>query len=109
MNTSAVIVAALPALLIVGAILAPMLARRGRSRRFRDRAAQPGGRDKKAQPELHERWNDLEGFNTDPLSAGKGDRYFADWAALQDKFVDPSGDSTAEAGNLITEGVRRRA
>jgi hypothetical protein len=87
MNSAAIMVATFPVLLIVGALLAPLLARRERSRRdphgprFRDDYP---GRSRISDPGAAIGAN--EGAADDPLA--EGDQYFIDWAALQARFFD---------------------
>ena len=95
MSTSAFFVAFFPALLIVGAILAPLLARRDRPPRFQvrarpdlDRMAPIMGSEQDAPAALIEPGPRDEAPNAAPLSADERDRYFADWTALQAKFID---------------------
>ncbi|MFH1185412.1 MAG: hypothetical protein V1755_10295 [Chloroflexota bacterium] len=95
MSTSAAIVAVFPALLIVGAILAPLFARRDRPPRFHgrvgrddDRTARTTGSEQDAQTALYEPGQRLEASKPGPLPADAGDRHFADWKALRAKFFD---------------------
>ena len=91
MNSAAILAAAFPVLLIVGALLGPLLARRDHSRRtphaprsrhaeaeyshFSDRCAPIGMTGSSLA---------AKGAHDEPLA--KGDQYFADWAALQARF-----------------------
>ena len=91
MNTSAIIVAVFPALLIVGALLAPLLARRDRPARS---PRGPGYRghdlghfgisDQGVPSGMTESRLADEGATNDPPA--EGDQYFTDWAALQARF-----------------------
>lgn len=93
MNTSAIIVAAFPALLIVGVLLAPLFARRDRSKRYahgpRSRPDYAVGSQVSDQGAVAGRTESRlasEGDADDPPA--KGDQYFDDWAALQARFND---------------------
>jgi hypothetical protein len=116
MNTAYLIVAAVPALLIVGALLAPLLSRRDRAQRFQDRwrpdydgKAQEIGSHMKTQTQLNEHRTGVEMLNDGLPAAGSRDRYFAEWTTLQTRYVDQSGGSTVEDDYLITEVMQLRA
>jgi hypothetical protein len=116
MNTTYFIIAVVLVLMIVGAILAPIFARRKRSERFHDqfgpeydRTVQTMGNEKKAQTELDERRKHVETLNIRPLSISERERYLADWTAVQAKFVDQPGQATVEADHLIMEVMQIRA
>ena len=95
MNSAAILVAAFPALLIVGAILAPMFARRAaRSRRDADRGT---SREEDRRPG-HAWIRDVR-----PPSSAVGDRYFAKWSALQAEFEEQLAEADASRNNLKTE------
>ena len=91
MNTSAIIVAVFPALLIVGALLAPLLARRDRPARsprgpgYRGHDLGHFGISDQGVPSGKTEFSvDDEGATYDPPA--EGDQYYADWAALQARF-----------------------
>jgi len=115
MNTTYVVVI-LVVLVILGAILAPIFARRQRSGRFRDqygpeydRTVRTMGSDKKAQSEMDERRKHVETLSIRPLSDRQRERYLADWKAVQANFVDQPGQATAQADHLIMEVMQLRA
>jgi hypothetical protein len=116
MNTTYILVGVVLALVVLGAILAPIFARRRRSERFQsqygaeyDRSVQSTGSEKKAQSELDGRRKHVETLNLRPLSADERERYTADWAHVQAKFVDDPSQATVEADHLIMEVMQLRA
>ena len=117
MNPSYVtIIVVVVVLVIVGAILAPIFARRKRSQRFQskfgpeyDRSVQTTGNEKKAQAELNERQRYVDALNIRPLSNSEREHYQAEWTAIQAKFVDQPGQATIEADHLIMEVMKVRA
>ena len=116
MNTTYIIIAVALVLLVVGAVLWPMLARRKRSERLHDQfgseydhTVQILGDENKAQTELEERQKHVEALDIHPLSVNEHKRYLADWAAVQSKFVDEPGQAVVEADRLIMEVMQMRA
>lgn len=116
MNTTWIIVIAVLVLVIVGAILAPVFARRRHSQRLQtqfgteyDRTVETLGNEKKAHTELDERQKHIDGLNIRPLSVGERERYHADWGAIQSKFVDEPGRAIINADHLIMEVMQMRA
>lgn len=102
-------------LVIIGAILMPIFARRKRSDNFHekygseyDHTVETMGNEKKAQTELVERQKHVDGLNIRPLSVNEHQRYLADWTAVQAKFVDEPGQATVEADHLIMEVMQVR-
>jgi hypothetical protein len=116
MNTTYTIIAVVLVLVIMGAILGPIFARRQRSKRLQDQfgseydhTVQAMGGEKKAHTELEERKKHVESLDIHPLSGGERQRYLADWAAVQSKFVDEPGQAIVEADRLIMEVMQMRA
>ena len=116
MNTTNTIIAAVLILLITGAILAPVFSRRKRSERLHghfgteyDHTVETLGDEKKALTELEERQKHVASLDIRPLSAGERERYAADWAAVQSKFVDEPGQAIIDADRLIMEVMLLRA
>jgi len=107
------------ALVIVVALFILVRARRKRSERLHDqqdklgpeydRTVQAMGGAKKAQTELEERRKHVESLDIHPLSASERERYLADWAAVQSKFVDEPGQAIVDADSLIMQVMRTRA
>ncbi len=116
MDTTYMIIAVVLSLVILGAVLWPMLARRKRSQRLQgqfgseyDRTVATLGDEKKAQTELKKRQNHVDALNIRPLSTIEHDRYTADWAEIQSKFVDQPGQAIVDADRLIMEVMQLRA
>jgi len=103
-------------LVIIGAILGLVFARRRRSERFHDQfgpeydhTVQAMGGEKKAQTELEERRRHVEALDIRPLSVSERGRYLADWTAVQSKFVDDPGQAIVDADRLIKQVMQMRA
>jgi len=117
MNTTYVlIIAVVLGLMIVGAILGPIFARRKRSERLHnhfgteyDHTVETLGDEKKAQTELEERQKHVESLDIQPLSVEERERYLAEWIAVQSKFVDEPGQAMIDADHLIVEVMQTRA
>jgi hypothetical protein len=117
MNTTIIaIIVVVVLLLIVGALLAPVFARRKRSEKYQDkfgaeydRTVENTGSEKKAQAELVERQKHVDSLNIRPLSTDERNRYLAEWATVQSKFVDQPAEATVEADHLIMEVMNVRA
>jgi hypothetical protein len=116
MNITYLVIAVVLVLVVLGAILALIFARRQRSKRFQnkygteyDRTVQNAGNEKKAQAELNERQKHVDTLNIRPLSVSERERYQAEWTGIQAKFVDQPGQATVEADHLITEVMKVRA
>ncbi len=115
MDTTYLIVAVVVALVIVGAVLAVIFTRRNRAKALQDhfgpeydRTVQALGDEKKARAELKERQKHVEELDIRPLSANERERYRADWAAVQSKFVDEPGQAIVDADRLIMEVMQLR-
>jgi len=67
------------------------------------------GNEKKAQIELDERQKHVEALDIRPLSVSERERYLAEWAAVQSKFVDEPGQAIENADRLIMEVMQLRA
>jgi len=116
MNTTNMTIAVVLVLVIVGLLLAQVFTRRKRSERLQDHfgpeydhTVQVMGDEKKAQTELEERQKHVEALDIHPLSASEHERYVADWAAVQSKFVDEPGQAILDADRLIMEVMQMRA
>jgi len=116
MNTTYIIIAVVLVLVILGAVLWPMMARRKRSERLHgqfgseyDHTVQALGDEKQAQTELEKRQKHVEALDIHPLSVSERERYLADWAAVQSKFVDEPGQAIIDADRLIMEVMNMRA
>jgi hypothetical protein len=115
-DTTLIIVIAVLVVVLIGAILAPIFARRKRSERLQarfgteyDHTVQTLGNEKKAHAELDERQKHVEGLNIQPLSVAERERYLENWAAIQSNFVDEPGQAIINADRLIMEVMQIRA
>jgi hypothetical protein len=70
---------------------------------------QTKGNEKKAQTELDERQKRVGALDIRPLSPHERERYLADWADTQSKFVDEPGLAIVNADHLIMEVMQVRA
>ena len=115
MNSTYIVIAVVVILVIMGVILAPMFSRRKRSERLHDQfgseydlTVETMGNEKKAHAELDERQKHVKSLNIRPLSVSERERYLADWAAVQSKFVDEPGQAIVDADGLIMEVMQIR-
>lgn len=116
MNTTYIIITVVLVLVILGAVLGLVFARRRRSEQLHDKfgpeydhTVQTMGDEKKAQTELNERQKHVEALDIRPLSVSERERYLADWTAVQSKFVDEPGQAIVDADRLIIEVMQVRA
>jgi len=115
-TTNILIIVAVLLLLIASAVLVPALVRRKRSERLQDRfgtdeynrTMETLGDEKKAHSELEARQKHVTSLDIHPLSVKEGDRYVADWAMTQAKFVDEPGQAVIDADRLIMEVMQLR-
>jgi hypothetical protein len=114
--TTYFIIAVVLVVVLVGAVLAPGFARRQRSRQLHDQfgteydhTVEAMGGKKKAHAELDERKKHVDALDIRPLSTTERERYLADWAAVQSKFVDEPGKAIVDADHLIIEVMQVRA
>lgn len=110
------IIAVVLVMIVIGVILALVFARRNTSKQLQNQfgdeyehTVQALGDEKKAQTELKERQKHIETLDIRPLSATERERYLADWAAIQSKFVDEPGPAIVAADRLIMEVMQMRA
>ena len=116
MNTTFIIVAVVLVVVILGAILWPMMARRKQSERLQgqfgseyDHTVQALGNEQKAQVELEKRQKHVEAMDIRPLTGTEHKRFLADWVAVQSKFVDEPGQAVVDGDRLIMEVMQLRA
>ena len=116
MNSTTIIIVAVLVLVVIGALLAPIFARRKKSERLQDRfgseydhTVEVMGDEKKAHIELDERQKHVDSLDIKPLTNEDRDRYLEDWAAVQSRFVDEPGQAIEDADHLIVEVMRTRA
>jgi hypothetical protein len=110
------IIAVVLVLVIVSAIFALVVSRRKHTEHLQDhfgteydRTVQSMGNEKKAQTELDERRKHVAALDIHPLSVSERERYLAEWAAVQSKFVDEPGKAIEDADHLIIEVMQLRA
>jgi len=115
MSNTYIFIAVVLIMVIMGLILGPIFARRKRSERLHDqfgteydRTVESMGDEKKAQTELNERQEYVKALNIRPLSVTEQERYQADWASVQAKFVDEPGEAVVDADGLIMEVMQLR-
>jgi hypothetical protein len=115
MNSTYTIIVVLAILLITGVILASIFSRRNRTKRLQgkfgaeyDLTMQALGDEKKAHTELEGRQKHVASLDIHPLSAEEGERYTADWIAVQSQFVDDPGKAIVDADQLIMEVMHLR-
>ncbi len=115
MDTTYIIIAVALVLVVLGAVLWPMMARRKRSEQLHDQfgseydhTVQTLGDEKKAQTELEDRQRYVKTLDIHPLSVHEHTRYLADWAEVQSKFVDEPGQAIVDADRLIMEVMQLR-
>lgn len=116
MNSTYILIAVVVIVVIMGLIMAPIFARRKRSERLHDQfgseyehTVQTLGDENKAETELDERKKRVGALDIRPLSAHERERYLADWAETQSKFVDEPGQAIVNADRLIMEVMQVRA
>jgi len=115
MSTTYIFIAVVLIMVIMGVILGPIFAGRKRSERLHDQfgaeydhTVKTMGNEKKAQIELNERQDYVNALNIRPLSIKERERYLANWASVQSKFVDEPGQAIIDADGLIMEVMQLR-
>jgi hypothetical protein len=110
MDTTNILIIAVLVMVIVGLVLAPILARRKKTEKLQDQFGSEydhtvlsTGNKKKAQSELVERQKHIKSLDIQPLSAIKRKQYQGDWDAVQSKFIDEPGEAVTKADRLIIE------
>jgi hypothetical protein len=112
MSTGAIvgIIIAVIVVLAIAAVVSMQLRRARMRRQFGpeyDRLAKEIG-PRKADAELTARQRRVEALNIHPLSAQQQAHYSADWAAVQERFVDTPAEAVAAADTLIWNVMRDR-
>lgn len=115
MDISSITFAVVLIVVVFGGILAMGAVRRKRAERLHDKfgaeydhTVQAAGGEKKAQAELDERQKHVDTLVIRPLSTSERERYLADWAAVQTKFVDEPQQAVVVADHLIIEVLQVR-
>jgi hypothetical protein len=112
-RTTAIFVIVAIAIVIV--IAALLIARKRRSDHLKqqfgpeyDRAIKQHGDARHAEPVLLEREKRVEKFSLHPLSPVERERYAAEWASIQKRFVDDPSIAVAQAEKLVTAVMSAR-
>lgn len=117
MQKELVIIAVLAVVVVVLAVALYFAKRRSelRSGALRDqfgpeyeRALAQHGDRSRAERELLSRRNRLDELNIHPLSDAEADRFSADWATVQQRFVDDPSGAVNEADRLIKDVMKAR-
>ncbi len=116
MNSLPIIIIAVLVLVLFGAVLGWLLARKNRATKLQERfgsdeydhTVQALGNENKAQTELGGRRKTVEGYHLQSLSEVDRDRYMADWVAVQSNFVDEPSEAILAADRLIIEVMQKR-
>ena len=116
MSTGVIIVIVVAIVVVAALVAATLLRPAQRSKRLQqqfgpeyDRAvAQHNGDNKAAEQDLQERVKRVEQLDIHPLDAAQRERYLADWAGLQEQFVDEPAKSLSQADQLLAGVLRDR-
>jgi hypothetical protein len=115
MSTTYIFIAAVLIMVVMGVILGLIFIGRNRSNMLHDQfgteydlTVETLGSEKKAETELNERQEYVKALNIRPLSVTEQERYQADWASVQSKFVDEPGQAVVDADGLIMEVMQLR-
>ena len=116
MDSTFITIAVVLVLVVIGVFLAPIFARRKRTERLQDQfgsecdhTVELMGNEKKAHKEFEERQKHVDSLDIQPLAVETRDRYLADWAAIQSRFVDEPGQAIVDVDRLIMEIMQTRA
>lgn len=116
MSTGVIIILALTAVVILALVLARPARRGGSGGGLRKRfgpeyertLARHDGDDKAAKAELRERMKRHGGLREKPLSPEAREQYVAQWAGVQEQFVDSPAAAVAAAEQLLTRLIHDR-
>ncbi len=115
MNTTYIIIAVVLVLVILGALLISVSARRNQKNQHHnqlkpeyDLTVKTMGGEKEAQAELNERQKHVDTLEIHPLSDTDHARYSAEWTEIQSKFVDGPGQAVIDANRLTMEVMMAR-
>ncbi|MBW6473310.1 MAG: hypothetical protein K0B14_09325 [Anaerolineaceae bacterium] len=114
MDTSTIVIV-IVVVVVIGIILGLIFSRRKKTEQLQnkfgteyDHTVDQIGDEKKAQKELEDRQKHVESLKIRPLSVVERERYLADWAAVQSKFVDQPGEAIVDADHMIMEVMQLR-
>ncbi len=109
------IIVAVVVIVIIGAILAWLFARRRRTQQLSERfgpeyqrTIDESGDRREAERDLSTREKAVHEMDLQPLSADQRDRYGRDWRKAQADFVDDPPRAIGEADRLVGEVMRER-
>jgi hypothetical protein len=109
------IVIVIVVVVILGIILGLIFSRRQKTEKLQnkfgseyDRTVESLGDDKRAQKELEDRQKHVEELKIRPLTEVEHERYLAEWASVQSKFVDEPGAAIVDADHIIMEVMQLR-
>jgi ABC-type nickel/cobalt efflux system permease component RcnA len=115
MSSTAWILVAVAAALIVAGLVAWWLVREQRSRRLRqtfgpeyDRTIADAPTRREAEEDLADRRRRREELDIRPLPAAARDRYLFEWRGVQERFVEDPASAIGEADDLIQQVMRER-
>ncbi len=101
--------------LLVGAVLGWVFARRQRTKHLRqqfgpeyDRVVHEAGDRDEAEAELEARQERIKSLDIQPLSPDERDHYVEAWQSIQVRFVDQPVEAVEEANQLVTEVMQTR-
>lgn len=101
--------------LLVGAVLGWVFARRQRTKHLRrqfgpeyDRVVREAGDRDEAEAELEARQERIKSLDIHPLSPDERDHYVEAWQSIQVRFVDQPAEAVEEANQLVTEVMQTR-
>lgn len=110
MTTAYFVLAVVPAVVIIGAVLTPVLSHLRRAGFLQDQyvsdydnTMRTMNDKREARAELNEWLMDIESYDVRPLSPSRRQRYSTDWVAIQSKFANEPGKAIADANRLIIE------
>jgi ABC-type nickel/cobalt efflux system permease component RcnA len=115
MSSTAWILVAVAAALIVAGLVAWWLVREQRSRRLRqtfgpeyDRTIADAPTRREAEEDLADRRRRREELDIRPLPAAARDRYLFEWRGVQERFVEDPESAIGDADDLIQQVMRER-
>jgi hypothetical protein len=114
MNTTTIIII-VAVVLVLGILVSSMSSRSNKAKQHHnqeqpeyDLTVETMGGEKEAQAELDKRQKHVDELKINPLSDTANERYTADWAAIQSKFVDGPGQAVKDAEKLTIEVMQAR-
>jgi hypothetical protein len=100
---------------IIAIVLALFFAMKARTKKLRsrfgpeyDRAVREQGSTLKAERMLEQREKRIQHLHIRPLTVDEGDRFAAEWRAVQERFVDDPRGAVADADRLVHRTMQTR-